>query len=86
MAHLHPTGHHHHPERPERLAILLEALGGAIVEGPHTWRIRPVAESTWNVYCTFPESSPGFDGNEGGVHPAEHRTSTTSAPVRTTPG
>jgi acetoin utilization deacetylase AcuC-like enzyme len=29
MAHLHPTGHHHHPERPERLAILLEALGGA---------------------------------------------------------
>ena len=27
MAHLHPTGHHHHPERPERLAILLEALG-----------------------------------------------------------
>jgi len=29
MAHLHPTGHHHHPERPERIAILLEALGGA---------------------------------------------------------
>lgn len=29
MAHLHPTGHHHHPERPERLSILLEALGGA---------------------------------------------------------
>ena len=29
MAHLHPTGHHHHPERPERLAALLEALGGA---------------------------------------------------------
>jgi acetoin utilization deacetylase AcuC-like enzyme len=29
MAHLHPTGHHHHPERPERLAILLQALGGA---------------------------------------------------------
>jgi len=29
MAHLHPTGHHHHPERPERLAILLEALGDA---------------------------------------------------------
>ena len=29
MAHLHPTGHHHHPERPERLAILLDALGGA---------------------------------------------------------
>ena len=29
MAHLHPTGHHHHPERPERLEILLEALGGA---------------------------------------------------------
>ncbi|MCZ7589106.1 MAG: histone deacetylase [Gaiella sp.] len=29
MAHLHPTGHHHHPERPERLATLLEALGGA---------------------------------------------------------
>ena len=28
MAHLHPTGHHHHPERPERLAILLDALGG----------------------------------------------------------
>jgi acetoin utilization deacetylase AcuC-like enzyme len=28
MAHLHPTGHHHHPERPERLAILLESLGG----------------------------------------------------------
>ncbi|HXU03357.1 MAG TPA: hypothetical protein VN903_20465 [Polyangia bacterium] len=23
----------------------LEALGGAIVEGPHTWRIRPVAEA-----------------------------------------
>jgi acetoin utilization deacetylase AcuC-like enzyme len=29
MAHLHATGHHHHPERPERLAILLDALGGA---------------------------------------------------------
>lgn len=29
MAHLHPTGHHHHPERPERLAALLESLGGA---------------------------------------------------------
>ena len=29
MAHLHPTGHHHHPERPERLVVLLEALGGA---------------------------------------------------------
>ena len=27
MAHLHPTGHHHHPERPERLAILLESRG-----------------------------------------------------------
>ena len=27
MAHLHPTGQHHHPERPERLAILLESLG-----------------------------------------------------------
>ena len=27
MAHLHPMGHHHHPERPERLAILLESLG-----------------------------------------------------------
>jgi acetoin utilization deacetylase AcuC-like enzyme len=30
MAHLHPTGHHHHPERPERLAILLDALGDAL--------------------------------------------------------
>ena len=29
MAHLHPTGHHHHPERPERLRILLDSLGGA---------------------------------------------------------
>jgi acetoin utilization deacetylase AcuC-like enzyme len=29
MAHLHPTGHHHHPERPERLVVLLDALGGA---------------------------------------------------------
>ena len=29
MAHLHPTGRHHHPERPERLAVLLDALGGA---------------------------------------------------------
>ena len=29
MAHLHPTGHHHHPERPERLAVVLDALGGA---------------------------------------------------------
>jgi acetoin utilization deacetylase AcuC-like enzyme len=29
MAHLHPTGHHHHPERPERLAVLLDAVGGA---------------------------------------------------------
>ena len=26
MAHLHPTGHHHHPEREERLQILLTAL------------------------------------------------------------
>ncbi len=33
MAHLHPTGHHHHPERPERIAILLEALGGATRHG-----------------------------------------------------
>jgi acetoin utilization deacetylase AcuC-like enzyme len=33
MAHLHPTGHHHHPERPERLEILLEALGGATRHG-----------------------------------------------------
>jgi acetoin utilization deacetylase AcuC-like enzyme len=24
LAHLHPTGHHLHPERPERLAVLLE--------------------------------------------------------------
>jgi acetoin utilization deacetylase AcuC-like enzyme len=29
MAHLHPTGHHHHPERPERLVALLDALGDA---------------------------------------------------------
>jgi acetoin utilization deacetylase AcuC-like enzyme len=29
MAHLHPTRHHHHPERPERLAVLLDAMGGA---------------------------------------------------------
>jgi acetoin utilization deacetylase AcuC-like enzyme len=29
MAHLHSTGHHHHPERPERLEVLLVALGGA---------------------------------------------------------
>jgi acetoin utilization deacetylase AcuC-like enzyme len=29
MAHLHATGHHHHPERPERLAVLLDALGDA---------------------------------------------------------
>jgi acetoin utilization deacetylase AcuC-like enzyme len=33
MAHLHPTGHHHHPERPERIEILLEALGGATRHG-----------------------------------------------------
>ena len=33
MAQLHPTGHHHHPERPERLAILLDALGGATRHG-----------------------------------------------------
>jgi acetoin utilization deacetylase AcuC-like enzyme len=33
MAHLDPTGHHHHPERPERLEILLEALGGATRHG-----------------------------------------------------
>ena len=33
MAHLHPTGHHHHPERPERIAILLDALGGATRHG-----------------------------------------------------
>jgi acetoin utilization deacetylase AcuC-like enzyme len=26
MGHLHPTGHHHHPEREERLQILLAAL------------------------------------------------------------
>ncbi len=29
MGHLHPTSHHHHPERQERLALLLEALGPA---------------------------------------------------------
>ena len=27
LAHLHPTGHHHHPERPERIALLLEHFG-----------------------------------------------------------
>jgi len=29
LAHLHPTGHHLHPERPERLARLLEHFPGA---------------------------------------------------------
>jgi acetoin utilization deacetylase AcuC-like enzyme len=28
FAHLHPTGHHLHPERPERLAVLLERFLG----------------------------------------------------------
>ena len=38
MAHLHPTGHHHHPERPERLAILLGTLGDAR-NGTHASRM-----------------------------------------------
>ena len=29
MAHLHQTGRHHHPERPERLVALLDVLDGA---------------------------------------------------------
>jgi acetoin utilization deacetylase AcuC-like enzyme len=29
LGHLHPTSHHHHPERQERLAVLLDALGPA---------------------------------------------------------
>jgi acetoin utilization deacetylase AcuC-like enzyme len=29
MGHLHPTSHHHHPERQERLAALLSVLGPA---------------------------------------------------------
>jgi acetoin utilization deacetylase AcuC-like enzyme len=32
LAHLHPTSHRHHPEREERLRVLLEALG-PVVEG-----------------------------------------------------
>jgi len=38
MAHLHPTGHHHHPERPERLAVLLAELPGAARDGTHASR------------------------------------------------
>ena len=40
MAHLHPTGHHHHPERPERLEILLASLGGATRHGRRAARAR----------------------------------------------
>jgi acetoin utilization deacetylase AcuC-like enzyme len=29
LAHLHPTSHHHHPERPERLEVVLDVLGPA---------------------------------------------------------
>jgi acetoin utilization deacetylase AcuC-like enzyme len=60
MAHLHPTGHHHHPERPERLAILLEALGGArdgirasreqierVHDAVHVETIASIHEETW---------------------------------------
>jgi acetoin utilization deacetylase AcuC-like enzyme len=60
MAHLHPTGHHHHPERPERLAILLEALGGArdgirasreqierIHDAAYVESIASIREETW---------------------------------------
>jgi acetoin utilization deacetylase AcuC-like enzyme len=37
LAHLHPTGHLHHPEREERLQCLLEALKPAL-EGGHASR------------------------------------------------
>jgi acetoin utilization deacetylase AcuC-like enzyme len=60
MAHLHPTGHHHHPERPERLSILLEALGGArdgtrasrdqierVHDGAYVERIATIREEEW---------------------------------------
>jgi acetoin utilization deacetylase AcuC-like enzyme len=49
MAHLHPTGHHHHPERPERLEILLDALGGATRHGRRASRaeIERVHESAY---------------------------------------
>ena len=40
MAHLHATGRHHHPERPERLEILLEALGGATRHGRRASRVQ----------------------------------------------
>jgi acetoin utilization deacetylase AcuC-like enzyme len=33
MAHLHPTGHHHHPESEDRLRILIEALRPEIEGG-----------------------------------------------------
>ena len=60
MAHLHPTGHHHHPEREERLLRLLAALrpeleGGraspASIERAHdpdyVARIAALAEECW---------------------------------------
>ncbi len=60
MAHLHPTGHHHHPERPERLAVLLGAFGGSRhgsrasreqIERAHdpayVERIASLGEETW---------------------------------------
>ena len=37
LAHLHPTSHYHHPEREERLQVLLEALG-PVVEGRRATR------------------------------------------------
>ena len=37
LAHLHPTSHYHHPERQERLQVLLEALG-PVVEGRRATR------------------------------------------------
>jgi acetoin utilization deacetylase AcuC-like enzyme len=36
MAHLHPTGHHHHPERGERLLCLLAALNPELEGGRAT--------------------------------------------------
>ena len=45
MAHLHPTGHHHHPERPERLA---RPAGGARRRAPR--RARATREQIERVH------------------------------------
>jgi acetoin utilization deacetylase AcuC-like enzyme len=65
MAHLHATGHHHHPERPERLEVLLEALGGATRHGRRASRaqIERVHDSAYVDSIASLDAETWLDGD-----------------------